>query len=1385
MFFDELERIALVERYRALPEHEREAYRALSVVFAPVATATLTTILNACGIESPDGFKRKWQREKDVLPMLARWEKSELVRQYAQRSGMRWACNILTVEVATREAIGRGEHDRFGRAAEDALSIRPAGQAYYYDSPPLYLRATREAIYRGDVDALRLLANAEVRDDRYDYDGVFATDPFRDIIANPLDFDLLRALPVEIAYTAFQRLLSMARDAPPLFRALVDELDDWHRKRPRDDSLTFLWAEYALLQGRVDEVMEAVGSTSDPEEASIVAACLLLRGDREGALATYEEGLKLLKKATGRRKIAFESWTGIFYPILLFATSAPGKKILDYLKSYAGWGVIDMSPALETVRMLVDPEAHDEGLFTQETEYAGSARACLSAFFLLLCAYWRDAEKARKYLSLADATHRRLSDLGANLLAPELAALIRELAPQSAKRFEDIPPPAHPLKDLIVRQTNWQRSLTALSEIGGAEGAKASARDKRFTWELAWGTRDGIARYISITPMEQSLLRSGWSKGKRVALKRIYRTASAIASMTERDHRVAAAIRESRNYYGAEYDIETGPALQALAGHPFVFREEDGAHVEIVSSEPQLLVTAEGGRYTLKLSPFPHNLVADCVVREDGPAALRIVSFEERHVRIARILGENGLSVPQDAHASLLQTLGSLSSVVTVHSDIEGVESGAAFVDADGRVCVQLAPAGEGLDVEMVVRPLGSGSVPCRPGMGGGQIFGLVEGRRVQTRRDRQAERDALMLALGSCPALAEAEETGPEKWHIREPETALEFLTQLQELKDVVVEWPRGGTMQVRGQVGISSMKVSLRGMQEWFGLSGELRIDDGLVIGMKELIELLKIGHGRFLPIGEGQFVALAEEFRRRLDALASLGDRKGDELRIPALAAGLLSPLLSEAGSISADAAWERRKNLIDEAAALTPALPSTLRGELRGYQTEGYQWLARLAHWGAGACLADDMGLGKTVQALALLLSRGPGGPALVVAPTSVCANWIAEAARFAPTLNVRELRYGDRAETLAGLGPLDVVVATYGLMQGEIERLEAIEWHTIILDEAQAIKNMGTRRSAAAMKLRGDFRMVTTGTPIENRLSELWNLFRFLNPHLLGSHESFAERFALPIERDGNREARKRLRRLLSPFILRRSKEQVLEELPPKTEITLRVEMHGDEAAFYEALRSRAVEAFEEGNPEERRFQIFAELMRLRRACCNTSLVAPEKTFSSAKLEAFDEILNELRENHHKALVFSQFVDHLKIVKKHLDEAGVPCQYLDGSTPPQERARRVAAFQAGEGDCFLISLKAGGTGLNLTAADYVIHMDPWWNPAVEAQASDRAHRIGQERPVTIYRIVAKGTIEEKIVDLHAWKRDLAETLLEETDAPSRLSAEEMLALLREA
>ena len=371
---------------------------------------------------------------------------------------------------------------------------------------------------------------------------------------------------------------------------------------------------------------------------------------------------------------------------------------------------------------------------------------------------------------------------------------------------------------------------------------------------------------------------------------------------------------------------------------------------------------------------------------------------------------------------------------------------------------------------------------------------------------------------------------------------------------------------------------------------------------------------------------------------------------------------------------------------------------------------------------------------------------------------------------------------DRAKLVNAATSGDVVLSTYGLVVTEAELLASQHWTTIVLDEAHTIKNHHTLTSKGCMSLTGDFRILLTGTPLQNHLSEIWNLFEFANPGLLGSYTSFTKNFILPIERDHDKERQQLLRRILSPFMLRRTKEDVLSDLPEKSEITLSVELSDEEQALYETMRLRALANLE--GQDVGVVQTLAEITRLRQAACHPRLVNDMLTIQSSKMQAFLELVDNLTGNSHRALVFSQFTSHLALAREELDKRHIAYLYLDGSTPAAERTRLVKQYQTDDTPLFLISLKAGGLGLNLTAADYVIHLDPWWNPAIEDQASDRAHRIGQTRPVTVYRLIAAGTIEDKILRLHNLKRNMADALLQDANLFSQISAEDVIKLLRE-
>ena len=972
------------------------------------------------------------------------------------------------------------------------------------------------------------------------------------------------------------------------------------------------------------------------------------------------------------------------------------------------------------------------------------------------------------------------------------------------------------LTDLAAPMAEWESSLKALEQLAHdakrkTAGGKSKAEAKR---RLAWDLQMGY-QTVSLSVREQRQLKNGeWSKGRRVAFKRLATESSSMDFLLQQDRDAIAAL-SARQYWGGGQDLYAGsPSLYALAGHPHVF-DGDGDPVDVVRREPELSIDEQGDG-GVKVRVEPHAGEDDREYRAALPTSGRceVTRFTPEHKRVFAAIPADGLRLPAGAKSRLLDAVSALVGDIRVQSDSGGAAT-AVEVAADAAPWVRLEPLDAGLTVAILVEPIAGSGICFPPGAGGLTVFASRAGQSVQAQRNLAAERAGAERLARECPQLAPLP-TERDPLLLPVPEQCLELLDRLQ-AAGARCKWPKGEPFRIVAQASTRSLALTVKSAAEWMQASGKLTVNEDQVVDLKRLFGLLEANPGsRFLELEDGQFVALTNTFRRQLDDLASLSVRGAkDSLRLNPLAALMLDDLLTDA-EVDADQGWLDLRAKLAEAQAFEPTIPSTLQAELRPYQVEGYRWLARLARWGAGACLADDMGLGKTVQTLAALLDRAPQGPALVIAPTSVVANWVDEARRFAPTLNVK-LYIGAasaRAELLGDPAPFDLYVTTYGVAQNDMDALAEVPWRSAVLDEAQAIKNPAAKRTRAVRRLQADFRVITTGTPIQNNLVDLHSLFGFANPGLLGSLQQFRSHFQVPVERDGDAGAQNRLRRLIAPFMLRRLKADVLDDLPERTEITLHVEMSAAEATLYEALRQRAVEELEAARKEDpdmgegaRRVQVLAHLTRLRLACCNPKLVldrpdaapglgsvgskgpgsagiegAPE--IESAKLATFATTLAELLANRHKVLVFSQFVMHLRLVEDYLKRAGIVYQYLDGATPAKARAERIAAFQAGQGDVFLISLKAGGVGLNLTAADYVIHMDPWWNPAVEDQASDRAHRIGQTRPVTIYRLVTEGTIEEQIVDLHHHKRDLADQLLEGADAAGRLNADELLELLRQ-
>ncbi len=874
-----------------------------------------------------------------------------------------------------------------------------------------------------------------------------------------------------------------------------------------------------------------------------------------------------------------------------------------------------------------------------------------------------------------------------------------------------------------------------------------------------------------------------WLKGTVMKLSTFVERAP---KLSDEAQRVANAVHLESLYWTRGMQVLNVPeALMELVGSQNVIDAKTLEPIDVEKRPLEISVLRNNDTYS-----FTNNLSPEFDPEEDkisltrASSSLIIVTRPTDNER-ELLKAVRGINFPLAAREKLTHYLEKLSARTPVMSDLLKDSKHLEKQSGDARITFRLEPFGAGTHhVTALVHPVADNPLACSPGEGLAFIATRIGTKTVQVARDLKKERknfDELLSALSRLEELRD----GEFSWELPVAET-LEMLEVLRTHADTaLLEWPEGVKFRVsRPQIFPSSLKLSLRSMGSWFELEGKVQIDEKTMLTVNELLERLRESEGRFIRLGDDEYVALTESLKKELEHIESLvASQKKGELRISAFNAGSIEKLGEEGIEIDSDEAFRSLCSRIRAAEHFSPKIPGGLKTELRPYQQEGFEWLSRLISWGAGALLADDMGLGKTIQAIALLLSRAKEGPQLVVMPAAVLFNWSDELQRFAPGLSAKMLQQAeDRKKLVDEAEAGDVVLTTYGILSAEIEALSGREWATVVLDEAHNIKNRDTRMSKAAMQLKSAARVLLTGTPLQNNLGEIWNLFEFANPGLLGSSQSFAERFIIPIERNKDRNCQRLLKRLISPFILRRTKAEVLDELPEKTEVTLRVELSEAERTLYESLRETASQRLETGeiNPIE----ALAELMKLRQAACAAELVNPKLKLESSKINAFLKLADTLIEGGHRALVFSQFTSYLAILRKELDKKKIKYLYLDGATPAGQRQKLVDAFQKGEMPLFLISLKAGGTGLNLTAADYVAILDPWWNPAIESQASDRAYRIGQENPVTIYRLIAENTIEEKIIRLHETKKSLADALLEGSDMSNRLSRDEILRLLAE-
>ncbi len=1178
-----------------------------------------------------------------------------------------------------------------------------------------------------------------------------------------LDYQSLNMIPEDILDYYLQLTTTAQRpNEQPFYEEVYDHLQFY---------------QHFLRYGNIDEHLAKMHPHTKPF-ALLSALKFMNEGKANDAVKTVEACLK--KRDLFLFDDVYSNF--IYCAALLKADSAASLKMATSLSKKK----LIKERATPLARLMLEMKAHPETDFTAWVKTYGNNSNCslLHAALFSLIATTRGYSD--NYKDVAEQYAILTLEQNIRVLALELAQ-VSDVYKKNVETLQE-ETQMKPLLDKVKRKEQWELLLdTMLLKFGeeSADGKKKKPKDT--SKEVARVVYEVNTNNYDVQPRLKKSKDGGvtWSGGRNIALKTFEK---GIPEMTPQDVIVSKLVKTySYGWYGGvELYLGGSDVVAALVGHPYVY-DHHNPNIKIEIQEEKLQVQVKEAKAGYKVS---YNVKNDngtyrriSVVKENAQL-LKVIRLSPQETELLHLFDRVD-TFPLEAKEQLTKLLAVLGKRVTVMSPLLGKAQNAKMQMGNSMLTVQVVPYGDMFTVRSFVKPLVDTPPYCSPGHGLEYIAASVKGENIQVARDLKAERKNQKELQSWMQPFDEYASDGYWQMPIEECLAVLDLLRQHPET--CRIEWPEGVRFAVkRPMIGADQLRLSVNGVGHWFEVNGEVNIDDKTSLKISELLKRVRESKGRFIQLDDTEYIAISRDLQKQLVALDRVMQTEKKQLKVSEFNSSFLHDLQLSGISLTGDESYQSLQTRMEEADRLKIRVPKMLQAELRDYQMDGYRWMCRLAHWGAGACLADDMGLGKTVQTIALLLSRASQGASLVIMPTSVLINWQNELHKFAPTLNPVILRQAqDRKKAIDDAGKNDIVLATYGLLPTEEELLTAKKWNVIVLDEAHTIKNKDTKTSKVAMQLEGDFRLLLTGTPLQNHLSEIWNLFQFATPGLLTDYKQFTQEFINPIERDQEKEPQRLLKRMLSPFILRRTKNEVLNELPEKTEITLKVELSDDERALYNHLREEAILTLEDGGRTSA-IKALAEITKLRQVACNAALVLPAKEakkIPSSKCEAFMKLIDELIQNHHRALVFSQFTSHLHLIEKQLKRQGIDYQYLDGAVSPTERIRRVDDFQKGEQPLFLISLKAGGTGLNLTSADYVIHLDPWWNPSIEDQASDRAYRIGQDKPATVYRLIAADTIEEKIIALHQTKKSLADALLEGSDMAHKLSTDEILQLIR--
>ena len=1236
----------------------------------------------------------------------------------------------------------------------------------------VYLWKVAKSLAANDLRAARNL-RCPKKDDVWEY--------FEGFLFHPEYAQMIPLLPENSIKKLLESGLERAFDAETLDEGTLDGIREKARAwLGRPDSVLDRADAYGYFLTGAKPQERTDGFTMWSE--GIRAVDQLLRGQITEAMETFFKARDLVpEEYDGVFPDRVLTW---FYTLCLVRNrrkyhSQRAERAIDTLKKSAGFRYFPSHGPAQTLLTHMDSRDKDVRIWV-----TGEIRTYLG----------KDRTRTGRLLALTVLKYFRMTDSAIQELeldpkaVPSTLILRNEMTPF----FPVVSTEKQRLTDLyggpsvigtVPRMESWEMALADVKEFVNTS-IEEKETESRIIYFLDGKWITGI--------LEQSRTVGEETWGQEKLLSRSHLLRGGYGSMDVLDMKLARALA-TKPIDKPDADV----LIPIMAGSGRVFT---GQHyrqpytpLPIRNEEPFVGFSGNGGtiQVTSNVKREPNGTVPPVCILKNGDEYTCIRTNPIQRDILAHLL-EVG-SFPATALPAIRRTIDSLDGMIEVRSSLSGMAV-IPTLRGSARLDLRISPLREedGYEMAIIAAPYEDGNLRCEPGEGAEDVYDDSGGEPRFIRRDLQLEFDHFSELSDYLRNDLHLEFDGDFQCYIYASESLLGVLTWAYDHRDkCFVEWPEGRALRFRGDVKSGDIDITVSSGVNWFEVEGEIRIGNDK-FDLEQILKAMKESDVKgFVKLGDKDYVRMTRTLQKHLEAIdGMMCERVGRNQVVPIYRVGHLAQILGEEGGLhgTMDEGFKSLLKRMQDAYDTTPEVPATLKATLREYQKEGYVWMKRLDAWGAGACLADDMGLGKTVQTLAFILSKADEGPSLVVAPKSVVPNWEIEATRFAPTLKVTVLNdVSKREDCIAAAGPRDLVLTTYGVLGTETKALSSRKWNVICLDEAHQIKNRNTRVSASAMALDGASRIILTGTPIQNHLGELWNLFQFINPGLLGQWSDFKARY---LAGDPDESHRKYLRDLVQPFILRRTKEEVLDELPDKIVYEQMVELSPEEMKVYEAMRQYVETRVNMGGRKKKarkadqvEVDFIAELTRLRLAALSISLVNDDWKLGSSKTDALMGLLDQISAvEGNQAVVFSQFTSYLAQVKALLDRKGMRYLYLDGQTDLDERREVVEQFQNGDCPLFLASLKAGGLGLNLTAANYVILLDPWWNPAIESQAMDRAHRLGQQRTVTVIRLIARHTIEEKILRLHETKQQLSDQMLDGTAFSGKLTMDDVLEMV---